>query len=501
MSGEGAEPDARPRRLHPATVLVAIIRGAPSTLLGLPAVLAAASRMNLPLVLSATAAAFALAVLLRWLDWRRFTYLLAPDAVVIESGVLSRNRRTIPYERIADVGIERRPLQRLFGLAAVTLESGGAGADEGRLDSVSVAEAGRLREALRRLTAAATDAAAPAAAGDAAPVTRPAAAPVFAMDRRRVGLSGLFNFSLVWIAVAGGALQYADRALGLDEDALWRAVAARTGMLRSAPLVAWAGAAAAGIALVLAVGVIAGLVRTALRDHGFRLLDEGGRLRRTRGLFTRSEAIVALPRIQLATIDTGPVRRRFGWSRLRAQVLGGEGEGGRQDLAPFARAHEVDRILGLLRLERHDPAELTPVSRGHLWRALPRSVGLPALLIAGAAFATPAALLASPLLIPFAAAALLGRRRHRYRLADGLLQVQRGVVGRTTWIVPARHVQTVTLRRGWLQRRLGLATVLVDTAGGGRTDGPNVHDLREGDAWALVAALGARDRRQADAVG
>jgi putative membrane protein len=467
-------------------MLVAAVRNGPSALLGIVA-LAYSNRANPLWVLTAATALLVLAGLLSWLRWSRFTYALTADAVVIESGLFSRNRRTIPYERLADVGIERGPAQRLLGLARVTLETGAAGANDGVLDSVRVAEAERLREVVRRRRGATIPSSGEALTHTAS--SSPADL-VFAMDRQRVLISGLFSFSLVWIAVAVGALQSVGGALGLD-NLLWNTLSAKAEDVRSVPLIVWARASVIAAVAALALGVVAGIARTGLRDYGFRLSDEGGRLRRARGLFTRSEVVIALPRVQLVAIDNGPLRRRFGWSRLRAQVLGGEGAAGRQDLAPLARAEEVNRLLALVRLPRLNPADLTPVSRGHVWRTLLRRAGLPALLLAGASAITPFALLAAPLLPPLIATALLDRRYHRYRAERGLLQVQRGVFGRTNWLVPVTRIQAVTLRRTWLQRRLGLSTVHVDTAGGDRFNGPNVHNLDAADALALTAKLRA----------
>lgn len=172
-------------------------------------------------------------------------------------------------------------------------------------------------------------------------------------------------------------------------------------------------------------------------------------------------------------------------------MLGGEGAGGLQDLAPHARAEEVDRLLATLRLQRLDSSAMTLVSRRHIWGALARRVGTPALAILAAAAVRPVALLALPLLLPMTASALLDRRHHRYRLAAGLLHVQRGVFKRTAWIVPVARIQVVTVRRTWFQRRLGLASLLIDTAGGARSAAPEIHDLREVDAWRLKAALGS----------
>jgi putative membrane protein len=479
LGAAAAAPDAIPRRLHPGTMLVTGLRGLPSTVLGIPALIAVSGRTDFWIILAVAAAALLLGGMSRWLSWRRFTYAQAEDALVIESGVLSRNRRTIPYARVADVGIERPPLHRLFGLAKVTLETGSAGADEGALDSVTLAEAERLRALFRRQG---VELAVPAERG---PAPKP---PVFAMSTRRVLLSGLFNFSLVWIAIAFGAIQSVSEAFDL-EGAWARLVKAQIGDPRAVPVAVWVQAGAAALVLAILLGIVAGLIRTVLRDHGYRLTDEGGRLRRVRGLLTRSEAIIALPRVQLAVIDSGPVRRRLGWARLRAQVLGGDGAKGRQDLAPFARAGEVDALLTRLRLQRLSPDALTPVARGHILRAALRRTISPMVPVLVIAFFVPPILLAVPLLLPGIALALIDRRYHRYRVSQGALQVQRGVLGRKTWIVPIRRVQAVSVRRSWLQRRLGLATVMVDVAGGSPFDGPHVHDLHLPDALALLRAL------------
>ncbi|WP_182466816.1 PH domain-containing protein [Sphingomonas gilva] len=483
MSGDA------PRRLHPATVLTSIIRGAPSTLLGLPAILAVTSDFNLLYVIGLAIVATLVAGFVRYLAWRRFTYALTGDAVVIESGLLSRNRRTIPFDRVQDVDIEQQLLARIFGLAKVSLETGGAGKDEGALDSVSLAEAHRLRGVIRGRAAAAHHAEA-AAAGEEAP------APVegqvlFAMPFPRVLLWGLFNFSLVWLAVIFGALQYVDDFVSFDVwdwlsengDAEAREIAA------GLAVGAWVSLAL----LFAALGVVAGVVRTVLRDFGFTLTDEGGRFRRVRGLVTHTEAVIALKRVQLALVENGLVRRTLGWSGLKLQTLGGSGDAsGRQEAAPFARDAEIDALLAPLGWARPDPAELRQVSRGHVWRALARLVGLPLVAILIGGIFLPPVLFALTLLAPLLAVAMLRRRFHRYGLPGDRLFVQRGVLTRQMWIVPVRNVQAVSIRRSWLQRRLGTASVLPDTAGAGVLSDPTVHDIRLGDAWALAGELRTR---------
>ncbi|MES2755109.1 MAG: PH domain-containing protein, partial [Pseudomonadota bacterium] len=421
--------DAAPRRLHPATVLLNIIRGAPSTLLGLPAIVAVSSRFDLRYVVLVALAATAVAGLLRWAAWRRFSYALTDHAVVIESGLVSRNRRTIPFDRVQDVAIEQGPLARVFGLAKVSLETGGADADEGALDSVSLGEAHRLRGVIRQQAVAVRN------PTDAAPDAETAEQIVFAMPLGRVVLWGLFNFSLVWLAVIFGALQYVDNLLPFD---VWdwlrdhRQVDAR-GVTRRAAI-----GAMLSLALVFALlGIVAGLLRTVLRDFGFTVRAADGRYRRTRGLFTRTEAVIALTRAQLALIESGWLRRALGWSSLKLQTLGGSDDtGGRQEVAPFARADEVAALLVPLGWKQPDPMQLRRVSGSHVWRSLLRAVGGPLVGIGVAGLFLPPVWFALIALLPVAAVALLRRRYHRYGLPAATLYVERGVLKRQTWIVP-----------------------------------------------------------------
>src|SRR3546814_15612246 len=79
---------------------------------------------------------------------------------------------------------------------------------------------------------------------------------------------------------------------------------------------------------------------------------------------------------------------------------------------------------------------------------------------------------------PLVAVALLERRFHRYGLLSDLLFVRRGVWRQQLWIVPVAKVQSLRLSRSWLQRRLGLATLAVATAGAPALKGPPTVDVR-----------------------
>jgi len=356
------------------------------------------------------------------------------------------------------------------------------------LDSVSLAEAERLRAALR---GSPQNADLLSSAELNVESVESASLPIiFKMPLARVVLLGMFSFSLVWIAALFGLLQFFDQFidLGLDDPRDWAEVAKDEVRARFSIAAA---VAVAGFALVL--GVVSGVIRTLLRDYGFTLRAGAGRFRRTRGLLTRSEVVVAMRRIQLAMVQRGPLRGAFGWNALSFQTLGGSNDpSGRQAMAPLARAHEVAWIVETAGLPHFERLPLRPVAAGHVIRCLLRASPWPVVVAVAVVAVTPLAWLGMLALLPVAGIALLQRRYHRYALRDTSLQVMRGVLAQRDWIVPYENVQVVTLRAGWLQRRLGMASVLVDTAGAGGFGAPDVVDLSTADARDLATGLVAR---------
>jgi len=208
---------ATERRLHPLTLLLNLSRQLPQAIIGLIALrLSGPDEIRGWVALIAFFAIVAMFGTEFW-KWWRFSYRLGEEELRIASGIISRNVRSIPYERIQDVNLEQGLLARMLGMAKVRLETGSSGSgDEGVLDSVDLAEASRLRDVIR-LRKAAQETTEPAA--EAAPEFTHAAAetrPMFAMDTRRVLTAGVFNFSLVFFALVGALVNNLDFLLPGD---------------------------------------------------------------------------------------------------------------------------------------------------------------------------------------------------------------------------------------------------------------------------------------------
>ncbi len=467
------------RRLHPGTLLIRFLKQVPEYVVGAPALIAFASDAGISRIFLIALAGAAIALLATLLVWLRFRYGVGEREIVIESGVLNRQRRVIPFDRIQDIDIEQRLLARLFGLARVRLETGGASKDEGNLDAVSLAEAHRLREVIRHRAGRAI-----AEVQGEVPHSEPE---LFRMEVPRLLLAGLFNFSLFYLAVLGGAYEYfyplIDRYLGDAKN--WvvpsREEAAKLGLYLTI----------AALLLLVVLGLITGLIRTIARDYRFRLSRTPGGLRRQRGLFTLSEVIIPLNRVQLALVETGWLRQRLGWYSLDLQTLNADAQkSGHQDAAPFARMEEILPILAETGMRDLPPDQAyVRVSRMAIAR---RSLSVLVPLLIAAAVASiflPLALLSVVPLLGIAGVIVLLWRRHRYALTDRAIYIREGVFRPRLWIVPYDRTQAISVRRSPLQRRFGLATVEVDTAGASLFSAPAVRDLDDEAAEELAARL------------
>ena len=278
--------------------------------------------------------------------WRRTTYTTGETDIRVESGIFSRAARSVPYERIQDVSLEAKPLPRLLGLVAVKFETGAGGADDLALTYLTNAEGERLRQLVRERR---EDEAAAASAANLDAAAAPAAAAaeagevLFAMGPGRLVTFGLFEFSLAVFAVLGGALQYLDNVTDIDVWYGWLKQQGSTvaTLGRDAQIIG----AVAGLAGLLVIGSVTGVVRTALRDWGFTLTRSARGFRRQRGLLTRTDVVMPAHRVQGLVIGTGLLRYRFGWHSLSFVSLAQDEKEESHVVAPFATMDEIAPIV------------------------------------------------------------------------------------------------------------------------------------------------------------
>ena len=375
-----------------------------------------------------------LAVLLGFLAWRAMRYRVTETELQIESGVLTTRSRRVPLARVQAVDVVRPFYARLLGLAELRLEVVGGADAEAPLAFLGEDDANRLQTRLLDLSA-----------GRAAGGTEQAPAP-----------------ERLLVAVPAGTL-VASVLLGapavVGVGLLLAVVAASVLDVQAAE-----GVAFAAVPLLLGVGSFA--VRRLLAEYGFTVAETPDGLRLRQGLLDTRTQTIPMGRIQGIRIREPLLWRPVGWVRVEVDVAGYSGRGGGDQ-----------QISGALLPVA--PRELAARLVARVLRAAPPTADRP---------------------VP-GAARWLAPLSYR-RLAVGLdarhLVATSGVLTTTTDVAPLTKVQSLRLTQGPLQRRFGLASLVVDTAGRRL---PGVLAQHRADATALLAEVTAlaRAARLADA--
>ncbi len=427
-------------------------------------------------------------------------YMLTSDELRVREGLLERQERRIPLDRIQDLGFESSLLRRALGLTVVMVETASGRGVEARLDALSRADADHLREVLLAARAKKPAPAAPDADATA-PAPPPLPEPEWLVHQSTGGellMRGVTDLRLSAFALTGfAALQFADQ-IGFAAQLAGAAKSVR-GWLGQFPPLTVALLLFGLLFLVMAFGVVTSTLGNLVTFHGFSLRLRGDVLQRRFGLLTTRQKTLPRERIQRVTIEQTWLRRLLGLCVLKADSAGGSRSDGQDTAGGW------DVVVPLTRLPTGQhllPALLPGIEHeSFAWQR-----GSPRLILRTALQGVLLAAIAAPLLwlqadSPIAAAialllvpvwAVLGVLIYRnlgFAHGEHFLALQHGIIGRNRAFVPTAKVQAVVVRQGPIAQALGLADLTVYVAGGSPT---RVPDLTLADARALAQAIAAR---------
>ncbi len=521
MNGRDGEHDWR--RLHLATPF---LRSAQLLYAVLLSVIAA--RLGGPglIVLLVSAALVAAAITASYL---RFRYQLNEDNLIVQHGVLFRQRRVVPRSRIQNVDLRAGLLQQVLGVVTARIETAGGEGTEATLHVVSRAEGNRLREALVARPAPSPSAISQAGdsdlpgAGDTTVVEPREPAPDPIMPRvepqtvvQRVTVTDLIiagatsnRAGLLVAALLGGDyfLDFLPTDWLLQQilpSELMQPEAAVTSLVETArhDLRAFA----IGVVVLILFFGLAGwglsVLASVMRFYDFTLTESGGELRVTYGSFTRREKGFRRSRVQNAQIEEPILRRWFGLATIRVQTAGYgpsvKAEERIETLTPIVRRADITPYLKLIHPElRWEDIEWRPSHPRARRRLFIRRAAV-VTVASGALTATigPVGLALLFALIPAWFLAALHYRHLGHAWTEAHVLVREGLWTRRTYIVPIRKIQALHFKQSPFQRRLSLGTLIMDTAGSPlEWHSPRSIDLGNDYGLALMDRLGAAVRR------
>ncbi len=391
------------------------------------------------------------------------TYRYDATELVVRTGVIFKNERHIPFARIQSVDAVQNVLHRLWGVVDVKVQTATTGEAEATLSVLPFEALDEMRQRVFEGRTVAAAAATPAADDSVSP--SPSEAPlsvtqtVLRLSWRDRALAGLLD-NRGWVVI-GAAFGLAMESGVLDrfeelEAASWPAYASiLVGLFVIAPVLSmcWA----------------------LIRLHDFHLTLRAGDLRSEFGALTHVTATIPLRRVQAVKIHQGPGHLWTGRASVRVDTAGGSATGRasseREWVAPIITVADLAAFVRTV-LPEADLNTLVWMNVDHRAYRRRRAVALVTAAVIGA--------LSVPWLSPpwtlgvTVALAVLGMiHGHKYVASLGWARTDRviafksGWLGRSVIVAPLAKIQAVELDESPFDRRHHMASLSVDTAGGG----------------------------------
>jgi len=480
VAGEGADRDLTWLRPHPLTMLVELVDAIKQTAVFLLFVLLQRGfSIDTVSDLVVIAAPLGLAGA-RYLSTR---YAVTADAVHHRTGIVRKATAVMARTSIQSVTTQETLMARMTGTVELEIADAAALSDI-RLRLLSREDADRLMAELGSSSLSVS-------VSESGPVGsstggRDAVVPARVADnslivRSSIG-NGLSIGPLIATTVLSLALVVAVMMVGLDSIRQHLELIGVT------------------VLPLFVLSVPARILTPLVRLMNFKLWSTEDHLRSEGGLFTRQQGSSLRERVQTVTVERHWFGRRLGVERVRFSTADFDGRSNSPSvfLDPGARLEDWKTLaplaVGSLELDDTNLHRVSPLTRR---RVMARFVLLAFLILIGG---VALGLTMSPgigwLAVAVAAATILigdlySRRRWErlgWALSDNQLLVRAGAVDERINVMRIEKVQSASVYQTLLQRRLGLATLRLGTAGPVHGD-VTLPDLTDTDARALADHL------------
>lgn len=417
------------------------------------------------------------------------SFRISHGQLVIKQGLIFRNVRSVPVERIQNIDFVQNLLHRAFGVAEVRVETAAGSEPEATLRVLSLEQVERLRSEVFESRHVAVPRGFNVGVSDgvgleASPVTEETASTQAAHSP---STSLVLQIPLSWLIYAGLASNRGTILIGVVAGSIYEfQLFKRLDIDKFADwlpqnLDHWflAGVVAIGFLVLLLILRMVSIAWYILRFANYRLERRNDDLRVSCGLTTKVQATVPRRRVQFISVHRNLLMRFWGLASVRIETAGSGA--GHDDASKsvssrwFIPVVTEDRLAEVLREIRPDLVwnenefQFKPMAS----RAVTRRVRLAILVsllfgVVGFFVWQPWGALVGVVLLPIMVlAAILSTRALQYARTDQGVVFRSGVLIRKTSMTFFEKIQSIQIQQSPLDRRWGMAKLSVDTAAAG----------------------------------
>lgn len=426
------------------------------------------------IALGAVAVLILLIVVFSWLSWRFHSYRISEDAVEARKGLLFRQHRRAPLDRIQSVNLQRPLLARVLGLTKIEVQTGGQGGKV-ELAYLSHADAKTVRRQILRSAAHSrglaptamldpgepgTEGSASEAEGAPHPLTSTTSGSASALDGLDHRAREFIDDDIDPEAHSSGRLVTVPVGRLLGSIMLGWDVVIAVVLIIVVPILAmiWSWALLAGLLplILVLIGVAFGQFNKGFRFTLSRASDE---VRTGSGLTATTTETIPLGRIHTVEVLQPLLWRPLGWWKVRINTAGHSLAQGGQNAArnvvlPVGFEDDALRVIETILPGSSDQGSGGQDDSGQdHTEALRDGLVGPAHGYLGAG--------------PRAGWVLWwGRRRAGIEVTSGehaTVRIRRGALTRSFVVMPVVRAQSIQLRRPLVHRMIGLASLRAHT--------------------------------------
>lgn len=394
-----------------------------------------------------------LILLLSVLRYYFFHFRVENGQLVVCSGILDKQKITIPLEKVQAVHFEQHFFNTLTRTTRVTIDSPGTTEMEVSIDALGLQDAEALRSTLLQGRKDGLH----ASPGGPEPLLRLTTAELL-----KVGLTAnhlkafLLLAGFVFVQMRDFGELFGVEAIGfwesmnVDFDPTWQIITA-------------------SLAMVVGISMLASVVRTMLQYHELRVFVDGSGITVSSGYLRKKQQALPKRKMQLVNWHSLPLQRWFGIRLFEMRTAGGPDAKGLHIQFPTLRAEQAERLISLYISDR--PSASVPAKRIHPAYAKRKILvnHLPVTLLAGIVAYQWLHGYALFLLIYLAyqsVTSVLFQRNFRYWSGVDGLECYESTWGQRVTLFKWEKLQHAVVQQNIFQERSGLATVRFETAGG-----------------------------------
>jgi putative membrane protein len=430
------------------------------------------------------------------LNYLYFSFYITNKELVIKSGVLAKQQRNIPILKIQNINIQQNILQRILGIAKVQVETAGDIKTEGLLEFISKNDAEEISKIIKLYQYELQEEKSGKESGeklnnpyiDSINDSANKENVIFQMNFKDLLIAGMMKFKPIFLILGTWLFSFLQQFSYFNNN-VQEFLNKNVDTILKMDIFSIILFSISAIIVIFILSWLLDILWTVNVYYGFKLLSESNKLITKYGLITKQIVTIPFKKLQQISITTNPIKKKFNYYSLELHTAGFGVQSMSGGIAvPNAKYEKIIEVLNKIR-HYNIPEYFIPISKKAISRSFFMYMIYLTILSAGLFFVINElayVFLCAPLLYLVAYLRWLFRG---YKIIDDTVFMKHGVIIQKIKIIPIKKIQILHIRETFFQRRLGLASLYVDTATSIWSSNTVIHDIDSKDAKIIYQEL------------